>query len=63
MKSKKLNLSKQLKSSKSCGAFRKIQQMMDVYIKEAEVHLKALPDSPAKERLKELAHFMIKRNF
>ena len=48
---------------KRCGALQKIQSMMDVYVKEAEVHLQALPESPAKERLKELAHFMIKRNF
>jgi geranylgeranyl diphosphate synthase, type I len=48
---------------KKCGALNKIQEMMDHYVEQAEKHLAELPNSPAKERLKELAHFMIKRNF
>ena len=48
---------------KTCGALSKIQAMMDQYVQTAEEHLAKLPNSPAKERLKELAHFMIKRNF
>ncbi|MDD7984464.1 polyprenyl synthetase family protein [Lentisphaera marina] len=48
---------------KSSGALEKIQNMMAHYVQQAEIHLAELPNSPAKERLKELAHFMIKRNF
>ncbi|WDE99091.1 polyprenyl synthetase family protein [Lentisphaera profundi] len=48
---------------KTCGALTKTQAMMDNYVQQAEIHLAELPNSPAKERLKELAHFMIKRTF
>ena len=48
---------------RDCGALEAIQEKAQVYIERAQLNLQKLPNSPAKERLAELAEFMIKRNF
>ena len=48
---------------RDCGALEMIQEKAQHYIDAAQLNLQKLPNSPAKERLAELAEFMIKRNF